>query len=422
MPILSIVRWLSIPLLVLAATAGPVYWAFPEGLSAARSLGIVLGWAGCGLLLASLLLMLRETWLSRWLGGLERMYQWHHRTGMAAYVLLLAHPLVLAADAWRDSSVLAWQTLSPFSQGWAVGLGWLSLLLLMLGLAATFATRLSYRVWRWLHVSLGIGVLLGLWHLLQLGIEEPVLPILGLASLFLGWRLIGEDFGLAARPYLVQAAAPVADGMVEISLKPLAEPIAAAAGQFVLVAFFAGPTFRGCGEFHPFTVSSIGCRPVHSGLASRHWAIAPDASRPSSPVSWRGCMALSAPSWPIGQRQRNCGWPAVSASRRSWRCCGRVRSASRPPWSISIAPRVTLLSCRNYASWPNAIHSCRCRLWPPATNRRISGSFLPAPGQLGGSRVLSVRAAGNGCRRSGRLCARAASQPRHIHFENFGFR
>ena len=100
MPILSIVRWLSIPLLVLAATAGPVYWAFPEGLSAARSLGIVLGWAGCGLLLASLLLMLRETWLSRWLGGLERMYQWHHHVGMAAYVLLLAHPLVLAADAW----------------------------------------------------------------------------------------------------------------------------------------------------------------------------------------------------------------------------------------------------------------------------------------------------------------------------------
>ena len=76
-----LLRWLSIPLLILAFTAGPVYWAFPEGLSAARSLGIVLGWAGCGLLLASLLLMLRETWLSRWLGGLERMYQWHHRTG-----------------------------------------------------------------------------------------------------------------------------------------------------------------------------------------------------------------------------------------------------------------------------------------------------------------------------------------------------
>lgn len=255
---MSTLRWLSIPLLILVSLAGPVYWAFPDGLSAARTLGIVLGWAGCGLLLASLLLMLRETWLSRWLGGLERMYHWHHRVGMAAYVLLLAHPLALAADAWPASPLLAWQTLSPFSQGWPVWLGWLSLLLLMLGLAATFATNIPYRSWRWLHVSLGVGVLVGLWHLLRLGIEEPVLPILALATLFLGSRLIREDFGLAARPYIVQWAAPVADGMVEISLKPLSEPIATTAGQFVLVAFFAGPTFRGCGEFHPFTVSSLG--------------------------------------------------------------------------------------------------------------------------------------------------------------------
>lgn len=41
---------------------------------------------------------------------------------------------------------------------------------------------------------------------LQLGIEEPVLPILALAALFLGWRLIGADSGLAARPSLVQSA------------------------------------------------------------------------------------------------------------------------------------------------------------------------------------------------------------------------
>jgi predicted ferric reductase len=89
--------------------------------------------------------MLRETGLSCWLGGLERMYRWHHYVGMAAYVLLLAHPLALAADAWSGAPLLAWQTLSPFSQGWPVWLGWLSLLLLMLGLAATFATRIPYR-------------------------------------------------------------------------------------------------------------------------------------------------------------------------------------------------------------------------------------------------------------------------------------
>lgn len=251
-------RFLLLPLLIACCAAGPVYWAFPAGLSAPRSAGIALGWAGCGLLLASLLLMLRETWLAQRLGGLEAMYQWHHRAGMTGYVLLLAHPLALAADAWPEGRLLAWQTLSPFSQGWSLWVGWMSLLLLMLGLATTFATRIPYRTWRLLHVGLGVGVLLGLLHLILLGIDEPVLPILALAVVLLGWRVIREDSGLAARPFIVQSAMPVAEDMVEISLKPLTDPVAVTPGQFVLVAFFAGPTFRGCGEFHPFTVSSIG--------------------------------------------------------------------------------------------------------------------------------------------------------------------
>jgi len=254
---MPLLRTLSIPLLLLAATLGPIYWALPEGLSLSRSLGIVLGWAGCGLLLASLLLMLRETRLARALGGLERMYRWHHWAGMAAYVLLLAHPLLLAADGWPDQRLLAWQTISPVGQGWPVWSGWLSLVLLMLGLAVTFEHRIPYRTWRWLHLGLGLAVLSGLLHLVLLGIDEPVLLILGLAAFFLGWRIVRDDFGLAARPFIVQAATPVADAMVEILLKPLSNALAVTPGQFVLVAFFDGPGFRGCGEFHPFTVSAV---------------------------------------------------------------------------------------------------------------------------------------------------------------------
>jgi predicted ferric reductase len=186
------------------------------------------------------------------------MYRWHHRAGVAAYVLLLFHPLFLAADALPNAPLSAWQVLSPFSQGLPVWLGWLSMLLLMAGLATTFQARIPYRLWRWLHVGLGLAVLLGLVHLVLLGIEEPVLPILGLALMLLGWRVVRGDLGLAARPYVVQSAEQVAQDMVEISLTPLAGAVALRPGQFVLVAFFAGPTFRGCGEFHPFTVSWVG--------------------------------------------------------------------------------------------------------------------------------------------------------------------
>jgi predicted ferric reductase len=255
-PTMPLLRQGAIPVLLLAAACAPVVWALPVGLSPARSLGIVAGWSGCGLLLASLLLMLREPRLAECLGGLERMYHWHHRAGMAAYGLLLAHPLLLAADALPQRPRQAWQTLSPLDQGWPVWLGWLSLLLLMSGLAATFDRRIAYRAWRRLHLGLGLAVVIGLLHVLRLGIAQPTWLLLLLTALFLGWRVLRADFGLAGRPYVVQSTSPVADNIVEITLQPLAEPFSARPGQFVLVAFFNGPDFHGCGEYHPFTISA----------------------------------------------------------------------------------------------------------------------------------------------------------------------
>ncbi|HEX6174815.1 MAG TPA: ferric reductase-like transmembrane domain-containing protein, partial [Candidatus Binatia bacterium] len=168
-------RLLSIPALTAAFVAVPVLWAWPEGLTFWRTLAIVLGWAGCGLLLASLLLILRETALAHSLGGLERMYRWHHFVGLGAYLLLLMHPLAFAVDAWRESPHLAWQVLSPASQGWPVWLGWISLLFIMTGLAATFSAKVSYATWRWLHGLLSVGILFGMLHLVLLGISEAVI-------------------------------------------------------------------------------------------------------------------------------------------------------------------------------------------------------------------------------------------------------
>ena len=250
-------RHLVIPVLVIVITVTLVLWAFPQDLPPARTLGIVLAWTGVGLLLCSLLLMLRERRLAKWLGGLERMYQWHHWCGIAAYVVLLAHPIVLAANAWPSQPLVAWETISPFSESWPVWSGWLSLVLLMAGLAATFEKRLPYRARHWLHIALGAGVLCGVAHLFLLGIDEPGEPFLAVVVLLLGWRAIREDWGLGSSPYLVHAVQSVAAGTVEVALMPLADPIPSTPGQFVLVAFRGGQRLRGCGEFHPFTVSGM---------------------------------------------------------------------------------------------------------------------------------------------------------------------
>ena len=254
-------RFLS-PILALAVTAGLTVWAFPDDLPPVRAVGVVLGWIGTGLLLSSLALALREPRLASWFGGIETMTFWHRWCGFAGYLALLAHPLALAAASLPASPGLAWETVSPLSESWPVWTGWVSLLLLMAGLAATFAARLAYRVRRILHAVMGAAVLIGLVHLMLLGIDEPVEPILAVAAILLGWRVLKEDWGLGALPFVVSSVKPVVEGVVEIALKPLAGAVAAAPGQYVLVSFQSGRAYRGCREFHPFTVSGADARGV----------------------------------------------------------------------------------------------------------------------------------------------------------------
>lgn len=245
------------PLLAFAFVLCLVLWAYPEGGQPARRIGIILGWAGCGLLFASLFLALREPRLAALFGGLETMYAWHHRLGMAAYAALLAHPLLLAAASLPNAPREAWELVSPWSEGWPVWTGWLALLALMAGLAATFARKLAYRIRRPLHAMLGVAVALGLIHLLLLGIDEPVAPLLLASLALLAWRLVREDWGVGALPYVVRSVERVSANTVEVALAPLGAPIAARPGQFACVAFRSARGFKGCGEFHPYTVSSV---------------------------------------------------------------------------------------------------------------------------------------------------------------------
>lgn len=247
------------PAVLLALLAACLGWAWPAELGGWRALSIVCAWAGTALLAGSLLLMVRAARLAALFGGLDAQYRWHHRSGTVAYVLLLAHPLTLAADAWPESPARAWQVLAPWAQHWTVWLGWLALLLLMAGLAATFSLHLPYRRWRALHYLAGAGVVTGLIHVWALlGEAGPLWLLLPLAALALGWRLLGSDLGLAARPYRVRSVVPRAAGLIEAVLEPCGPRMAVTPGQFVFAAFGDGAHFHGCGEFHPFTVSGIG--------------------------------------------------------------------------------------------------------------------------------------------------------------------
>ena len=216
------------------------------------------GWYGAGLLSLSLVLMVREPVISSWFGGLERMYRWHHVLGTLGYIAVLFHVISMAVPYWPGDLVHAWKAVKATAQDWGGILGWVALLALMVGLAGTFAMRLRYSLWRQLHMMLALAVVVGFVHIfairdLSVGFFLAIVP----AMLAIGWRMLRVDLGKSARPYEVSSVAYPAQDIVEVILRPLARPIPVSPGQFVMGAFFEGPRYRGCGEFHPFTVSNI---------------------------------------------------------------------------------------------------------------------------------------------------------------------
>ena len=250
-----------VPLLVGLLVTGLLAWAWPAELPAWRRIGLLSGWAGTALVVASTALIVREARLARHLGGIESMLHGHHVTGTLGYALLLLHPLALALDESLHEGGSGWALLDPRGQGGAVQLGWLGLLLLMIGLGSTFSLHLRWRRWRAWHHLLGLGVVLGLVHVERLLGDPGVLWVLAAAvALALGLRYLAIDRGLMALPFRVATVQHAAPQVVEATLDPLASALPVQPGQFVLLAFGDGPGFHGCGEFHPFTVSDIGPR------------------------------------------------------------------------------------------------------------------------------------------------------------------
>jgi predicted ferric reductase len=252
--------WL-LPAVALFATAWEISLAGIGATPAAllTAAGRFTGLAGLGLWVASLLLTLRPTALERAWGGLDRLYLLHHGLGVLAYVLLLAHPLLLAAAGGRGTpATLA--LLLPKDPPLVAG--WIALLLLMAVLASTFWLPLPYALWRRLHALTAPAFLLGTLHGLALA-PAPAWAHRGLVGLALAvglaalaWRYLLYAGQVGTHDYRVAGVRHPAPGLTELILRPAGEALHWRPGQFVFAAFADGRRFRGCGEFHPYTIAS----------------------------------------------------------------------------------------------------------------------------------------------------------------------
>ncbi len=234
-----------------------------------RALGILTGVAGTALWVMSLALMLRFPALDQRFGGLDRQYFAHHVTGTLAYLMLLAHPLLLVAAGWAAAPAAGAALATPWMQPFSVIAGWLALVGLMAMMFATFFSGLPYMRWKQLHAASGIAYVLALVHvaaLLPAAGEGRTGTIVLMAAMVAGLAAIAvrrqlDRSALASHLFRVARVERVSPASVEVTLAPQAAeaplaPFTYAPGQFVFVNFDTGPGYAGCREYHPFTISS----------------------------------------------------------------------------------------------------------------------------------------------------------------------
>ncbi|MEX0940998.1 MAG: ferredoxin reductase family protein [Pseudomonadales bacterium] len=262
-----------IPTFIAAPGLTDADWNSPNAVF--NGLGRLTGISGLGFLLVAACISSRVPGFDRAFGGLTKLWRTHHLLGGVAFLLLLAHPLLLAFGRGH-SATDATGLLFPAFNAWPIWAGWGALVLMMLFLGPSFSFfgRPPYQRWKWVHKLAAPAIVLALAHAFALDRTLPppfdylvwgTLSLLAVAALAYRWlfslarlRVAGGRF-----PYKVTDVRPVSQGVVEISLLETGRRLAYEPGQFVYLTPFDETLKSGLNEEHPFTLSSA---PAETGL------------------------------------------------------------------------------------------------------------------------------------------------------------
>jgi predicted ferric reductase len=251
-------------LVILPLLAGGLYRPPGADTAAALSwLARVTGVLSLTLMLVAGILSIRVPGLDRWFGGLTRLWGIHHVLGWSGFMLVMIHVWLVAGSALNLSLEAAMYNLFPPLVYWPVWAGWAGFAALLVFLAPTFKffNEPAYRRWKRLHLISALALLLGVIHALALGSGPGAWLLLGtLAMAAYTWRKLLSPL-LARHDYRVAAVQTLGPDMVELSLEPEGRPLRHGPGQFVYLTPLDPALADGCGEEHPYTLSSAPSEP-----------------------------------------------------------------------------------------------------------------------------------------------------------------
>lgn len=224
-------------------------------------LGRLTGVMGMTMMLVAAVVSIRTPGLDQPFGGLTELWKVHHWLGGGAFLLVMAHPVLLALSAATLSPQAGASMLLPSSDATAIWIGWGALVAMMVFLAPTFSFfgAPHYQRWKGLHAISAVAVVLAFTHTIMLGRGLPVWFWWGLGALALvalTFRLVWRKAN-PGRRFRIEAVTPLADRVVEIALVPEdGKPFPYEAGQFVYLAPLDESLAAGRGEEHPYTIAS----------------------------------------------------------------------------------------------------------------------------------------------------------------------
>ncbi len=244
----------------------PIEFRYETSFMLLTSLGQVTALLGMVLFALTMLLSARLHFLEEYFGGLDRVYNLHHKLGVFAFLFLTVHPLLLAFRYIQASSLETAQFLLP-SSDWPKNWGIVSLLLLMSLLSVTFLAKWRYQILKFIHQILGVSFFFGALHSFLIPSDISNNPILKwymltlvvLAFLAYGYRTVFGRVAVRRYTYVVQSVKQLDPTITDIVMIPEGERMHFIPGQFIFLSFIDGGIES---EVHPFSISSSPIEPA----------------------------------------------------------------------------------------------------------------------------------------------------------------
>lgn len=214
---------------------------------------------GFSLFATSFILSTRIKKLEGYFGGLDKLYHKHHTIGKIAYVMMLIHPILLAARWLSDDIGKTFWYLLPTHRKIEINFGSWALLGLTILLLFTIVIKLPYDKWKITHKFMGLFFILTMVHVfgidnyfkenLLLAIYFIIISVLALLAFL--YKSIFYKWIVKKYPFQVLKIDMLNEKVMEITLNTKSTDFHFVPGQFCFIQFVNDDISM---ESHPFTI------------------------------------------------------------------------------------------------------------------------------------------------------------------------